>query len=132
MGIKSLNPKVKQNQRARELVYSTSSLQQYRQDIIMLSSYKIPSNSHKRRPKILNTNLDDFSNREYDLRRPQLASNDLKRPQIIELVNSDSNTDSAVNRITNKEKKKWKGGSMHDIGEFNDKKSEEILHINNL
>ena len=45
----------------------------------MLSPYRIPSNSLKRRQKISNINLDDDSHRERDLKRPPLTSNDLKR-----------------------------------------------------
>ena len=39
----------------------------------MLSPYRIPPNSSKRKPKI--------SNREHDIVRPQMTSNDLKLPQ---------------------------------------------------
>ena len=87
----------------------------------MLSPYRIPSNSHKRRQKISNTNLDDDSHRERDL----------KRPQKIELVKPVSNAVTTVNDTTN-DKNKLKGGSVHEIDEINDEYSDEILHKNNL
>ena len=49
------------------------------------------------------------------------TSNHLKRPQKVELVNSDS----AINRTTNK-KTRLKGGSVHEIGEINDEYLDEI------
>ena len=47
----------------------------------MLSPYRIPPNSHKRRQKTSNTNLDDDSNHKHDLETPQITSNHLKRLQ---------------------------------------------------
>ena len=69
--IKYMNPRLRQDQKAKELGCSSSTLQRYRQDMNFLSRYRIPPNSHKRRQKI--------SNREHDLERPQLTSIDLKR-----------------------------------------------------
>ena len=71
------NPKLKQDQIATELGMSSSTLQLFRQEMIMFSPYRIPPGSHKRRQKILNTNLDDNSNREHDLKGPQMTSNEL-------------------------------------------------------
>ena len=51
MEIKSVNPKMKQDQLAKEKNCSRSTLQRHRQDINMLLPYKIPSNTHKRRQK---------------------------------------------------------------------------------
>ena len=51
---------------------SNSTLQHYRHDINMLSPFRIPLNSSKRKQKI--------SNREHDLEK--LSTNDLKRPQL--------------------------------------------------
>ena len=43
----------------------------------MLSPDRIPpNNTNKRRQKISNTNLDDDSHRERDVKRPQLTSNE--------------------------------------------------------
>ena len=51
MEIKSVNPKVMQDQIAKELGCSSSTLQRCRQDINMFSLYRNPSISHKRRKK---------------------------------------------------------------------------------
>ena len=49
MCIKFENPKVKQSGIANQLSYSTSTLQRYRNDINMLSPYRIhPNNTNKR------------------------------------------------------------------------------------
>ena len=66
MEIKSVNPKFRQDQIAKELSWSGSTLQRYRQNINMLSPYRIPPNSNKRKQKI--------SSRENDHERPQLTS----------------------------------------------------------
>ena len=80
--IKSVEPKLKQNQMAKKLGCSSSTLQRYRHDINLLLPCSIPSNSQKRKQKISNTNLDGKSNREHDLKKlngPQMNSKDLKR-----------------------------------------------------
>ena len=69
--IKSVNPKRKKTEIARELGYSSPKLQRYRQGIKMQSPYK--SNNPKRR-QMTST----------DLKRPQMTS---KRP-LIDYVNS--------------------------------------------
>ena len=76
--IKSLNAKLRQEQMAKEVICSSSNLRRYRDDVYMLSQYRIPSNSHKRKQKIPITNFDDDSHREHHLRRPQMTPNDLK------------------------------------------------------
>ena len=76
MEIKCLNPKLRQDQIAKELGCSRSTLQRNQQDKIMLSLHKIPSNSHKIKQNIPKTNLDDNSNLKHDLK---MTSNDLKR-----------------------------------------------------
>ena len=65
----AINPKLKQNQIAKKLGCSINTLQRYRNDKKMLSRHRIQPNSHKIRQK--------FSNREHDLERFQLTSNDL-------------------------------------------------------
>ena len=69
MEIESANPKLRQDQLAKDLGCSSNTLQRHRQDIDMLSPYRIHPNSHKRKQKI--------SNREYDLERPPMTSKDL-------------------------------------------------------
>ena len=76
--IKSVNPKLKQSQLAKDLGYPSSTIQRYKNDIKMLSLYRIPPDSQKRRQKISNTNLDDNSNSEHDAQRRQVTSKYLK------------------------------------------------------
>ena len=85
MQIKSLNPSLKQDQIEKKLSCSSSTLQRYRNDMNVLSPYRIPTNSHKRRLKISNTKLNDDSHRERDLKRPQMTSKDLKRMNSLNL-----------------------------------------------
>ena len=76
---KSINPKFSQDQTAKQLGCSSSTLQRYRQDTNMLSPYRISSNSYKGRQTIPNTNLDNDSYRERHIKRPQMTSKNLKR-----------------------------------------------------
>ena len=77
--IKNENPKLRQSQIASQLSYSTSTLQRYRNDINLLSLYRIQSNnSNKLTKKVSNTSCNSNSHRELDLKRPRLTSNDLK------------------------------------------------------
>ena len=79
MYIKYQNPKMKQSQIADQLNLSSSTIQRYRNDINMLSPYRINSNNTKKRSKkALNTDFDNNSHDEADVRRPQMTSNDLK------------------------------------------------------
>ena len=73
------NPKMKQSEIANEFGYSTSTLQRYRDDINMLSPYRIhTNNTNKRIKKGKNTNFDNNSHRDPKLKN---TSNDLKWPQ---------------------------------------------------
>ena len=82
--IKSVKSRLKQDQLAKELGCSTSILQVNRNDINMISAYSIPPNkTNRRRQKISNTIFDNNSHSEHDLKRPQLTSNNFKRPQLI-------------------------------------------------
>ena len=79
MRMKNESPKLKQSQIANQLRYSTSTLQRYRNDINMLSPYRIqPNNTNKRTKKVSNTDSDNNSHRDHDLKRSRLTSNDLK------------------------------------------------------
>ena len=91
MEIKSVNPKLKQDQITKELDCSSSTLQRYRNDKNALLSYKNPPNSQKRKQ--------NFSNCKHDLERLQLTSNDLKIPQRTpnDLAKTDTNTDLPLN-----------------------------------
>ena len=75
------NPKMKQSEMENQLGLSPSTLQRYRSDIDMLSPYGIQSNNTKRIEKTKNTNFNNNSHREHDVKRPQMNSNDLKSIQ---------------------------------------------------
>ena len=62
-----MNSRLSQDPIAKELGCSSNTLR-YRQDVNMPSPYRIPPNSQKKN-----------SNREHDLDRPQMTSNDVKR-----------------------------------------------------
>ena len=85
MRMKCENPKLKQSEIANQLAYSSSSLQRYRNDKNMLSPYRIQStNSNKKRTeKASKTNFNNDSHRETDVKRPQMTSNDLAKPDTI-------------------------------------------------
>ena len=68
MHIKYQNPKMKQSEIANNLNMSPSTLQRYRNEINMLSPYRINPNNNKKRPK--KAKIDDNS----DLKRPQMTS----------------------------------------------------------
>ena len=75
MRVKYENPKMKQSEIANHLGMSSSTLQRYRNDINMLSPYKIhPNNTNKRIKKGKNTNFDNNSHRDPDPKRPQRTS----------------------------------------------------------
>ena len=72
MNIKYQNPKMTQSEISSQLNMSPSTLQRYRHDINMISPYKNnPKNVKKQQKK---TKID----KNGDLKRPQLTSNDLK------------------------------------------------------
>ena len=59
MRVKYENPKMKQSQMANQIVLSTSTLQRYRNDLNMLSPYRInPNNTKKLSKKAKNTDFD--------------------------------------------------------------------------
>ena len=104
MNIKYQNPKMKQSEIANQLNMSTSTIQRQRNDINMLSSYRISPNNVKKRPK--KAKIDDNG----DLKRPQLTSNDKKT----------------------KSKNNLKGGAVHeDNFEIDEHYLNKILKNNN-
>ena len=79
MNVKYQNPKLKQSEIASQLKVSTSSLQRQRNDINMISPYRINQNNVKKRQK--KVKIDENVNHKrgsVDLNRPQLTSNDKK------------------------------------------------------
>ena len=117
MYIKYRNPKMKQSQIADQLNLSSSTIQRYRNDINMISLYRInPNNTNKRSKKAKNTDFDDNSHADNDLKRPQMTSNDLKTTQ----TNSNK-----------KNKTVLKAGSMHENVEINEHYLDGILKNNN-
>ena len=85
MRVKYENLKMKQSEIANQLGYSTSTLQRYRNDIKMFSSYRIQANNTKKqRKKTSNANSKTIyiaTLNSKDLKRPQKTSNDLKGHQ---------------------------------------------------
>ena len=80
MIVKYENPKIKQSEIAKQLGMSSSTVQRYRNDINMLSPYRSQANNtNKRTKKGKNTNFDEDSHHEADVKRPQMTSKDLNR-----------------------------------------------------
>ena len=114
MRVKYENPKIKQSENANQLGMSSSILRRYRNDINMLSPYRIqPNHSNKRTKKAKITNFDNNSHHEPDLKRHQMTSNDLKMTS---------------NEPVEFKKNKLRGGANCEINEHY---LDEILHDNN-
>ena len=75
--IKSTSPKLEQSELARALQISSSTLQRYRRELNMPSSYRIPlsSNTHTRKQKTSNHTVQDLKMNSNDLK---MTSNDIK------------------------------------------------------
>ena len=110
MNIKYQNPKMTQLEISSQLNMSPSTIQRYRNDITMLSPYRINPNNVKKRSK--KTKIDDNG----DLKRPQMTSNDLK---------------TSSNDKKTKSKKVLKGGSLQEENiEINEHYLDKILKNN--
>ena len=72
--IKYQNPKMTRSEISSQLNMSPSTIKRYRNDINMLSPYRISPNNVKKQQK--KTKIDNNNNG--DLKRPQMTSNDLK------------------------------------------------------
>ena len=99
MRVKYENPRMKQCEIANQLGMSCSTVQRYRNDINMLSPYRINPNNTKKRSK--KAKIDDIG----DLKRPQMTSNE---------------------SIKNK-KNKLKGGSTQKNVQINEHYLDKIL-----
>ena len=106
MRVKYENPKMKQSQIGNQLGLSSSTLQRYRNDINMLSPYRINPNNVKKRTK--KAKIDDIT----DLKRPQMTSNDVK---------------TTSNETVKYKKNKVKGGSLQEDVEINEHYLDKIL-----
>ena len=79
MNIKYQNPKMKQSEIANKLNMSTFTIQRQRNDVNMLSPYRINPNNVKKRPKKAKIDENnDIKRGSDDLKRPQITSNDKK------------------------------------------------------
>ena len=113
------NKKIKQSQLANQIGLSTSTVQICRNDINMVSPYRInPNNNNKRTKKASNTNFDNNLHNECDVKRPQMTSNDL--------ITTQTNTKS--NR---KNKNVLKAVSVQENIEINEHYLDEFLDNNN-
>ena len=111
MNIKYQNPKMTQSEISSQLNMSSSSIKRYRNDINILSPYRINPNNTKKRSK--KAKIDDNS----DPKRPQLTSNDLK------ITSNDKKTRS---------KNVLKAGSVQEENiEINEHYLDKILKNNN-
>ena len=118
MYIKYQNPKMKQSEIADQLDLSSSTLQRNRNDINMLSPYRIqPNNTNKRTKKVKNTDFDNDSQPNHDDKRPQMTSNDLKTTQT---------------KSNKKNKNILKAGSVQENSEINKHYLDEILDNNDI
>ena len=123
MRVKYENPKLKQSEIANQLGISSSTIQRYRNDINMISPYRINSNNTKKRlKKVKITDFDNNSHDEVDVKRLQMTSNDLKRPQ------SKSNENIRKTRTKNN----LKGGAIQENIEINEHYLDKILKNNNI
>ena len=114
MRVKYENPKLNQTEMADQLSLSSSTLQRFRNDINMLSPYRIhPNNSNKPTKKGKITNFDNNTHRDPDPKRPQMTSNDLEKTS---------------NETVKNKKNKLKGGANIEVTEHY---FDEILQNNN-
>ena len=92
----------------------------------ILAPYSIqPNITNKRSKKVSNTNIDNNSRCEHDLKRPQMTSSDLVKPDTIR--------ESIIKCRSNKRNKNiLMAGSMHENIDINDKILNEIVHNINI
>ena len=117
MRLKYENPRMKQSEIANQLNLSSSTIQRYRNDKHMLSPYRInPNNTKQRSKKAKNTDFDNHSDHEAEVKRPQMTSNDFK---------------SIQTKSNKKNKNILKAGSVQENIEINEHYLDEILQKNN-
>ena len=111
MNIKYQNPKMTQSEISSQLNMSPSTIQRYRNDINMISTYRNNPNNVKKRSK--KAKIDDIG----DLKRPQMTSNDVK---------------TTSNESIKNKKNKLKGGGIQENVEINEHYLDKILKNNNI
>ena len=99
MRVKYENPRLKQSEIAYQIGMSSSTVQRYRNDINMLSPYRINPNNTKKRSK--KAKIDDIG----DFKRLQMTS-----------IDSETNSKEPVKN----KKNKLKGGSLQEDVEINE------------
>ena len=110
--IKYQNPKMTQSEISSQLNMSPSSIKRYRNDINMLSQYRISPNNVKKQQ--IKTKIDNYG----DPKRAQMSSNDLKT------TSNDKKT---------KSKNVLKAGSLQEENiEINEHYLDKFLKNNNL
>ena len=100
-----------QSEISSQLNMSSSTIKRYRNDINMLSLYRISANNVKKRTK--KVEIDDIG----DLKRPQMTSNDSK---------------TILNETVKNKKNKLKGGAIQENIEINEHYLDKILKNNNI
>ena len=111
INIKYQNSKMTQSEIPSQLNMSSSTIKRYRNDINMLSPYRISANNVKKRSK--KAKIDDIG----DLKRPQMTPNDLK---------------TTSNEPVKNKKNKLKGGGIQENIEINEHYLDKILKNNNI
>ena len=109
MKVKYENPRMKQSEIANQLGMSSSTVQRYRNDLNMLSPYRISPNNTKKRTK--KAKIDDIG----DLKRLPMTS-----------IDAETNSKEAVKNKNNK----LKGGSVQENDEINEHYLDKILKNN--
>ena len=118
MKVKYENQRMKQSQIANQLGISSSTIRRFRNDIKMLSPYRISANNTKKQSKkILNTDFSNISHHKPDDKRPQMTANDLKTNQT---------------KPNKKNKSVLKAGSVQENIEINEHYLDEILDNNKI
>ena len=80
--LKHENPNMRQSEKSNQLSLPSSTLQRYRNDINMLSPYRINTiNINKLTKKASNTKFNNNSHCEPDVKIPRMTSSDLKSTQ---------------------------------------------------
>ena len=117
MRLKNKKPKMKQSEIASQLSLSSFTIQRYRNDINMLSLYRIQSNNiNKRLKKAEITNSNNDTQPNHDEKRAQMTPNDLK---------------TSETKSNKKNKNVLKAGSVQQNIENNEHYLDEILENNN-